>query len=165
MQRDVSPWLVRGLYLLALILAVSPLVEYVSMVWPMRPGDLIWRYGALGIGAGHLPNMTVGLAALMAMSSWREHAVVFRGTAIVCLVAAALVLPVMATFALDVVQVRGLREEELRGAVLVSGALQELKYLATALALGCLGLGGMRMAGDVGAAVRPSPGILRTGSR
>lgn len=166
MQRGVSHWLVRGLYLLALLLAISPLVEYVTMIWPMRPGDLVWRYGALGLGAGHLPNVTVGLAALLGIAYWKGHRAMFYAAALVSAAGAVLILPAMATFALDVMQFRALREEELRGAVLISGVLQELKYFVTALAMGCLGIGALQMAGSLfPSAVEPSPAALRADSR
>lgn len=166
MQRGVSPWLVRGLYLLALLMAISPLVEYVTTIWPMRPGDLVWRYGALGLGAGHLPNVTVGLAALLGIAYWRGHRAVFYAVALASAAGAVLILPAMAMFALDVLEFRALREEQLRGAVLISGVLQELKYLVTALAMGCMGIGAMQMAGSLfPPALQPSPGALRAGAR
>jgi hypothetical protein len=166
MQRGVSPWLVRALYLIALLMAISPLVEYVTTIWPLRPGDLVWRYGALGLGAGHLPNVTVGLAALLMIAYWRGHRAMFYAAGLASAAGAVLILPAMAMFALDALQFRALREEELRGAVLISGVLQELKYLVSALAMGCLGMGASQMGGShFPRAVEPSPGALRAGAR
>jgi hypothetical protein len=162
MKSDVSPWAVWGLYLVALIMAVTPLVELGAMVWPYRPGDLIWRYGALGLAAGHVPNVTVGFALLLALACWRGHARTLRAASFACLVVALLLLPAMAMFALDVGQVRALRPEELRGQVLVSALMQELKYLASGAAMACLGLGGLST-GVASSSRKRAPGILRAG--
>jgi hypothetical protein len=81
-------------------------------------------------------------------------------------VVAVVILPAMAMFALDLSQVRALREPGAEGNILAAGILQEVKYLASGTALACLGLGGARMGMDLASHVRASPraGILKANS-
>ncbi len=165
MQKDVSPWAVSGLYLLALIIAVSPLLELMATVWPMRPGELLWRYGALGLFAGYMPNVALGLALVMVLAHWRRHTTILRVVGVTSVTLAVVILLVMGMFALDIGQVRALRADELRGATLVAGMLQEVKYLAGAVALACLGVGAVATSAMITVDKdRPSPAVLRAGT-
>jgi predicted lysophospholipase L1 biosynthesis ABC-type transport system permease subunit len=163
MTKEVSPWAVRGLYLLALIITVSPLFELVANLWPPRPLELLWRYGALGLSAGYMANVALGVALLMVMAYWQGHSKLLWIVGLASVVLSVLVLSAMTMFALDVGQVRALRVEEMQGATLVAGLMQEFKYLIGGLALACLGLGGMRMGGSGlhGERHEGSPGVLR----
>ncbi len=167
-RKDVSPWAVRGLYILALIMVISPLLELVATLWPLRPADLLWRYGALGLSAGYVANVALGLTLVMVMAYWRDHRTLLWSVGLASVLLSVLIVVAMTVFALDLGPIRALRTEELRGATLVAGVMQELKYLAGAMALACLGLGGMRMAGRSGSGAggrEAAPGLLRTGNR
>ncbi len=165
--KDVSPWALRGLYLLALIITVSPLLDLAAVVWPLRPGELLWRYGALGLAAGHLLNLALGLALVMAVAYGQEHRRLLWLAGLASVVLSALILSAMAIFALDLVAVRALRAEELRGATLIAGLTQQFKFLISGMALASLGLGGLRMGAfrSVGAEAEVSPGVLRPGNK
>jgi hypothetical protein len=167
MPRDVSPWAVRGLYVLGLIITIAPLLELVQATWPFRPAELLWRYGALGLAAGYMPNVTLGLAILMAMTYVQEYPRLLWALGLSSLVLAALILAAMTMFALDFGTVGELRAEELRGATRVAGVLQEIKYLGGGVALAFLGLGALWMGRPSGARAAEredrSPGALRSG--
>lgn len=136
-----SPWAVGAVYLFGLVLVVSPLVDLATTVLPARPGDFTWRYGALGLAAGYLQTPLLGLVLLLAVAYWQERPWVLRvAGAAACVASLALGL-VMVVFALDVLQMRGMRAEEVRSAVLAGGILQELKYFLAALVLAPLGIG------------------------
>jgi hypothetical protein len=143
---EVSPWVVRGLYLFALVLVASPLADLASTVWPMRPTDLPWRYGFLGLGAGYLHTPILGLTLAMMVAWWTDDPSVTRAVGIVMLASSLVLLIAMGMFMLDVLQMRGLREPEMRQAVLVGGLLQELKYGTGLLVLAALGFGSVRTA-------------------
>lgn len=67
----------------------------------------------------------------------------------------------MGMFGLDVVQMRELRAEEMRSAVLAGGFFQEVKYLVAAFVLAFLGHGALKSAKVVSeGAATASPGIV-----
>ena len=73
-----------------------------------------------------------------------------------------MLLPVLALWPMDVLQMRALREPEVQRGVLIGGVLQEIKYLGACIVMGCLGLGSRGTSQDLGDAWRgDSPGILR----
>lgn len=159
-RSEISPWAIMGLYLFALVLILSPLVDLVSTVWPPRPADLSWRYGFLGLSAGYLNTPMLGLAIAAGVAHWRESRAVMKGLGVAMMIVASVLLLVMAMFMLDVLQVRELRPEEARSALLVGGLLQELKYGAAFLILSVSGLGALKTASGYRSSKRPAPGIV-----
>ena len=144
MKRQMSGWAVAGLFLTAAVVGLFPVVDLVLQVWPVRLGEVTWRYGAVGIGAGYLPSPVFGVAVLVAVSYWREQAVTLRIAGYLALAAAVLILPLMLLFAVDLMQVQGMRPEGQQRAALISGGVQELKYLVASVTLGALGIGALR---------------------
>jgi hypothetical protein len=154
----VSPWAVGGLYLFAFILVTSPLTDLLTTAWPLRWGDLSWRYGFLGLGAGYLHTPMIGLVLAAAVAHWRGHATTLRLLGSASLVVAVALLPVLAIWPLDVQQISALRAEEVRRGVAIGGVIQEIKYLGAFLVLGALGIGAL---GTARARGEPSaPGIV-----
>jgi len=166
-RSQVSPWVVRGLYLFAIVLVVSPLIDFVSTVWPLRPGDLQWRYGFLGLGAGFLHTPILGLVLAMAVAYWQDHLSVLRRLGVLSAVAAAAILPVLLEFPLDVLAMRELRAQDAQTGALIGAIIQEVKYLGACLVLACLGVGGMRTAKQLMATsgAEASPGIVSRAGR
>jgi hypothetical protein len=112
----------------------------------MRPTDLPWRYGFLGLAAGYLHTPILGLTLAMMVAWWTDSPAVVRGVGTFMLAFSLVLLIAMGMFMLDVLQMRGLREPEVQQAVLVGGVLQELKYGTALLVLGALGFGSVRTA-------------------
>lgn len=107
----------------------------------------------------------LGLVLGLAVAYWEEHRWVLKlGGALAGLAALGLGL-VMVVFALDVLQMRGMRAEEVQAAVLAGGVLQEIKYLTAALVLAPLGYGAWKTAGKSrsGARSGETPGIVARG--
>lgn len=146
LRQDVSPWIVRGLYLFALVLVLSPLMDLTSTAWPMRPADLAWRYGFLGLAAGYLHTPLLGLVLALLVAWWTGGSAALRVLGVGMMAGALVLMLAMGMFMLDVLQMRGLREPELQQAVLVGGILQELKYGTACLVLAALGFGSVRSA-------------------
>lgn len=154
-----------GLYTLATILLVFPLVDLFAATWPFDFGDLAWRHAALGLAASYLHTPILGFALGLGIAHWRGHGRALRVAGYLGTTAAGLLLPFMVVFALDTLSVRELRPPEMRSDTLVAGMIQVLKYFAAAAAAGMLGLGSVQMASMRRAAHRPaearSPGALR----
>lgn len=142
----VSPWLTRGLYLFGCALLVTALIDLFTTVWPVRPSDIAWRYGFLGLGAGYVQTPTLGLVIVMGTATWTRDRGVLRAAGTIALVAALLILVAMGLFGLDFTQIATLREEEMRSAVLAGGVFQEVKYFIEFFVLAFLGQGALRTA-------------------
>ena len=142
----VSPWLARGLYLFGFALAMTAAIDLFTTVWPMRPSDIAWRYGFLGLTAGYLQTPTLGLALMIGTAIWARNRTVLRLAGFVALVVSLLLMVAMGLFGLDVIQMRGLRAEEMQSAVMAGGMFQELKYFIAVLVLVFLGFGALKTA-------------------
>jgi hypothetical protein len=160
-RSSASPWAVRGLYLFAVVLVVSPMIDLFSTAWPPHLGDLSWRYGFVGLGAGYLNTPILGLVLAAGVALWQGHSTTLRALGIVSVVAAVALLLVSAMWPLDFLQIRGLRAEDTRRGILIGGVIQEIKYLAAFLVLSLLGVGvlGTARAGGTRNA-QESPGII-----
>lgn len=144
MKRQMSGWAVAGLFLTAVVVGLFPVVDLVLQVWPMRPGELTWRYGAVGLAAGYLPSPVFGVAVLVAVAYWREQTLTLRLAGFLALGAAVIILPMMLLFAVDLLEVQTLRPVEQQRPALIAGAVQEIKYLLASVTLGALGIGALR---------------------
>jgi hypothetical protein len=130
----------------ALTLVLGPVVDLVTTVLPARFGDVSWRYGFLGLGAGYLHTPILGVGLAMAVAAWQEDVAVLRGLGLLATVVAVLLVPLMGVWALDVLQMRELREPDVRTSVLLGGVIQGAKYLGACVALGLVGPGVSRAA-------------------
>ena len=160
---DVSPWFIWGVYLFGFALILTAAIDLFSTVWPMRPADMAWRYGFLGLAAGYLQTPTLGLALIAGAAIWREHVLPLRIVGAVSILTALVLLGVVGIFGLDVLSMRQLRPAEAQQGVLVGGVLQEVKYLVATAVFALLGLGCLKTARRVSAHVarRPrKPGIV-----
>jgi len=159
-RTHLSSAAVWGLYLFAAVLISSPLIDLLATAWPPRATDLSWRYGFLGLAAGSLHTPLIGIAIAMVVANVEDHVGALRALGIGCLVAAVALLPVLALWPMDVLQMRDLRAPEVQRGVVIGGVIQEIKYVGACVVLGLLGVGCMQMAGGTRAARVGSPGIL-----
>jgi hypothetical protein len=163
-QRSASSWAIWGLYLFALVLVASPLIDLFSTAWPLRPTDLTWRYGFLGLGAGYLNTPLLGLVLAVGVAFWQRHVGTLKTLGVLSAVAAVLLLPVVGLWPLDFLQIRGLRAPDQQRGILVGGAIQEIKYVGAFLVLALLGLGVLATAKvSRGRSAPDSPGIVSRG--
>jgi hypothetical protein len=133
---------VKALYLVGALALYGAISEPVLQVWPLRPGDVGWRFGAVGLFSGAMTGVVFALAWLMGVALVLSHRRTARSFAAVNLVLCGLLLLLAASFMLDFLQVRGSVEEAARGGfdATVARALSFLgiSVLAT-LALGSAG--------------------------
>lgn len=148
---SISPWLARGMYVFGLAFMVTAGIDLFTTVWPVRPGDMAWRYGFLGLSAGYLQTPTLGLLLILLTAWWQGNTVLVKVVGIVCLVAAFALVPATGLFALDVLAMRDLRAAEMQSAVMAGGAFQGVKYGLGTVVLGCMGIGALASAKTMGA--------------
>lgn len=161
-RSQLSSGAVWGLYLFAVVLVTSPLIDLFSTAWPPRATDLSWRYGFFGLGAGYLHTPLIGVVLAMAVAYVEDHRGALRTLGILSLIVAVILLPVLALWPMDVLQMRDLRAPEVQRGVLIGGVIQEIKYVGACLVLALLGIGCTQLASSPGAARREAPGILST---
>ncbi len=158
---DVSRWLIRAAYLFGFALMFTAAFDLLSTVWPFRFGDLTWRYGFLGLGAGYLQSPAMGVVLLIGVGIWDRHPTMVRIAAVISLIAAVAIVGAMGVFALDALQVRPMTPPESQQSVLVGLVVQEIKYGIAALVYGLTGLGAMRTATKLDAQMGDGrPGIV-----
>ena len=140
-------------------------IDLFTTVWPMRPSEMTWRYGFLGLAAGYLQTPTLGLLLIIVGALWARNAGLLRVAGIACLATAVMLLIVMGVFALDVIQVRAIRPAEAQAGVLYGGIFQEIKYFVATLVLVLMGQGALKTAKRSASAwAKKAPGIVSTAS-
>lgn len=163
-SQDLSPWFVRGVYLFGIALVMTAAIDLFTTVWPMRPGEMAWRYGFFGLAAGYIQTPTLGLLLIAVASVWNADAGILRATGYTALVVAGVLLVSTAIFGLDVLSMRAIRPPESQAGVLYGGLFQEVKYVVGALALAMLGVGAVAMSRQVVKHPKSDPGIVAAGS-
>jgi hypothetical protein len=110
MARRLAPCL----YLLAVILIVVPLFDAASTTLPFRPGNVQWRFGAVGLFSNTL--LTPGLGYLLAVVTavMLQHVRTQRALAILSWVAIVALAGLLVMFTLDALQTRSLVRPEQR---------------------------------------------------
>jgi hypothetical protein len=135
--------LVRAVYPIAALLAVTPLFDLLTTVWPLQPESLMWRYGALGT----VPNflLTTLLAAVLASAAAAElrHLGTLRALSVLYLLAAVVQLAAVVLFALDVVQFRSQVTAEAVPNYMRTAGLAGAKYLIGVVMFAWLALAGL----------------------
>jgi len=143
---SLSAWTTAGLYLFGAALFFWPLADLVTNTMPPHPGDLQWRYGFGGLMAAYLNTPILGLVLLTFLAYWLRHRKTLRFLSVFEILMAVGLIVVMATFALDLIQVRASRPEAARAAVLAGGTIAILKHVTGATVLSLLGIGSWRTA-------------------
>ena len=164
---QLSPWLARGMYVFGLAFIVTAGIDLFTTVWPVRPTDMAWRYGFLGLSAGYLQTPTLGLLLILLTAWWEGRVLLVKAVGVVCVVGALALLPAMGLFALDVLTMRAVRAAEMQSAVMAGGVFQEVKYALSAVVLGCMGFGALSSAKSMARAAgggAGAPGIVSSGS-
>ena len=73
-------------YFVALLMVVPPVVDFGLNVLPWRPGQIQWRYGAVGLVSGFLMTTVLGAAMVAGLAAWFGHRWIQRITGILWLI-------------------------------------------------------------------------------
>ncbi|HEX5385182.1 MAG TPA: hypothetical protein VFW66_00630 [Gemmatimonadales bacterium] len=101
-----GPAVPRALGAVAILLIVTPLVDLVGTVLPLRPSEVAWRFGTYGLLTSALVTPIVGLALLLALGAMMERRGLLLTVAVVSGVLVVIVLGWLALFVLDFIQLR-----------------------------------------------------------
>ena len=144
MRRDS---LLRVGYAVALLLVVGPVLDTITRIWPMRPGDEGWRFGTLGILFNTMVTPLLGVFLAMVIAAVLEHGRTLRVIAGITLLAALGSLAAVGLFALDYLQLRANVTAEAIGGFDVASRKAILMGLLGGLVTIALGITGWQVAG------------------
>jgi purine-cytosine permease-like protein len=142
--RSVLQYFAWPSYFVALLLVVLPLADLVTNVLPVRVSAMEWRYGTLGLLSGFTLTPLLGIALAVVLAGLLDHRLLQRIIGFLNLLGAVLLVILIVLFALDWLQLRASVEPDPQHAMDI-GALKALvKHLLVAIALGWLGIAGLR---------------------
>jgi hypothetical protein len=136
------PWLL-GLYGLGALLVVQPPLEVISAAWPLRFGEVGWRFGVIGSFQQLATTFVVGVGLIMLAAYLLRHRLVVRAAAVAALVVVVLFVLGAAGFALDYVQLRRMVRPELVHGFDMTSMRAGVSALLSIVALAVLGYTGM----------------------
>lgn len=137
------PWL-RGLYALGLLLMVQPIAETLAAGWPLRFGEVGWRFGVAGSFMTLLGTFVVGLGLIALTSHLLEQRAVLRAAGVVAIALACVLMIVLSELALDWVQLRRIVREDIKGGFDLAATKATISALLGVIALAILGYAGIR---------------------
>lgn len=144
-RRLATPILVVGLFLI-----VVPIIDFVGNVWPLRPGAVDWRYGAIGILSTFLLTPILGLVLVSVSAHATERRWLLRVVSLTSFAAGIALIVIIVAFALDAVQVRQSRAVDERWVTVVSFIIASAKHGLATICLLVLGVSTHRAAKDFG---------------
>ena len=142
-------------YLIAALLFLITLVDYLGNAWPFRPGDVDWRYGVIGMVSTYLLSPLLGCLIASLTAAWLPQPKVSKTLGLIMWLGALLLLGALAAFVLDSLQVRGAAAPEARWVTTTSFLLASAKIFSAALALMVLGRGNLGAAAAANETVGP----------
>lgn len=150
-----SRTMLAALYPLGVVVALVPLVQVVTKVWPLKPGALNWRFGAIGLGIDSLLPVLLGMGIILAVAAALDHGAVVRACAVLSLAGFVLLAAALVVFGLDYVQLRATVPVAPRHALDVVTMRSAILAVLTEVVAASFGIGGWRATkGGVAAARR-----------
>lgn len=146
-----SPW-----YLIAFMLAILPVFELGASVASFEPGDLRWRFGAVGLISGIIPGVSMGLFMAIAGAYFFRHPWTLRVLSVLTVLLALTLLALLGTFTLDALQVRNEVVPQAVKAFTTASIRAVLSIGVGTVVLAVLGFTGFRLASRQRLATRPS---------
>jgi hypothetical protein len=143
----VTPYLTGPATGVAILFIALPIVDTLSQVLPLVPGNAGWRYGVVGLGSNYLVSVLFGMLLWSYLEGLQLHRRTLRALAVVNGVVAVLMVLVALGFLLDAAQVRAtLPRDNFRSLKLfdVGAAKAVFKYLVSAPVLGWIALASWR---------------------
>jgi hypothetical protein len=134
------------LYFVAFLLVAIPALDFVSGILPLRLDNIEWRFATVGLLSGFLLTPILGLLLTIFVAASAGHDLLQRVLAYLNLAIALAFLVLLAFFLLDIVQLRSAVQAESKAQFLSAAWKAVAKHLAFIVALGWLGLRGLRLA-------------------
>jgi hypothetical protein len=94
-------------YVVLMMAAIFPLIDYAVGLWPFALGNATWRFGAIGLLTNYAVGATVSLFFLLVLAVASNDRKVLLVLGTVAALAAISLVAGSASFVLDALQVRG----------------------------------------------------------
>jgi hypothetical protein len=98
--------LIKALYPVGGLLLLLAIADPILQSWPLRFGEVRWRFGAVGIFSGAVTGMLLGLALILGVAVILEQRRVVRVFSVLSLLLGAGLTVMVLLFALDALQMR-----------------------------------------------------------
>ena len=131
-------------YSVALLLALSSLLDLGTRLWPLQFSSEDWRFGAMGILFNSLVTPLLGLGVAMAAAYIGRHRGILAACSVIALVAATIMTLALVAFVIASMSVNAKADVQLKETVSVATWKTVILALAIIPAAALLGLGGMR---------------------
>lgn len=115
-------------YLVAVLLIAIPIADTVLAVMPLRPSDVAWRFGALGLGGQAVLTPLLGVLLALVTAAVLGHRPGLRVVQVVACMAALIFVAAGGLFVLDALQTRPSIRAAAKGAVDRASMLALVKY-------------------------------------
>lgn len=136
--------LVWAAYAVALLLIIMPLVELVLGIWPLRVGQLNWRFGAAGLVSQSVMTPLLGMFLAVATAAAMGHRMLARILSGVAIGAGVLGILAIGMFALDALEARASVRPEAMMAFDRATLVAILRYSLGTITAFLLGIGGWK---------------------
>jgi hypothetical protein len=127
------------LYVIALLLIATPVLDFVSAVVPFRMDNIEWRFATVGLLSGFLLTPVLGIVLALLVADTLGHDLVKRLIGFLLIGIGVLFAAVLVFFLLDILQLRSVVQEESK-AQFVSAAWKAVaKHLLFVVVMAWLG--------------------------
>lgn len=123
-------------YLVAALLVIMPLLDVTISLMPFHAGDLIWRFGAIGVLSGGVMMSLLGLFVAIAAAVSLEHRGMVKLTGAVAALACVVYLGFVVMFLLDAMNVRSLIAAEVQEAFGIASVAALFKHVCGVIGAG-----------------------------
>lgn len=150
--------LVFVFYAMTVLMITLPLLETLLTVWPVRLGDVAWRFGAAGLFSRALMTPLLGLTLLTVLALVLAHRKAMMTTAVLALLGALVLVVADVLFVLDALQMRAQVRAEARTAFDLASLLAFFKISTSFVVTAVLALAAWKVARGTRKAARGEPG-------
>jgi hypothetical protein len=130
----------------ALLLIAIPLADNLASIWPLRPGEASWRYGATGLASAAIMMPILGLLLAIFAAVIMSHRRAVVTLSVVAFVGAVAGLAALGVFTMDMLQMRPRIRPEAVAGFDRTNIIAVVKYLAGTAVTVAIGLGGLAAA-------------------
>jgi len=141
---DSLELLLAPLYFIAALLIATPVMDFATSILPLRGSSIEWRFATVGLLSGFLLTPLLGIVIAIALAAYADQLRFLRILSILNGVVAILFSIRLILFALDVIQLRSVVQEQAKGAFQAAAAKAVVKHATFILALGWLSVRGFR---------------------
>jgi hypothetical protein len=130
--------------LVAVLIAAFAYIDFALNVWPLKPGEARWRFGAVGVLTSYMAWLLLGALLLLWYAQAAGRRVLLKVAGVLCALQAVMLLLLLAGFPLDFLQLRRDVPPDDQWTFKVAAARSALKLLTCGVAFAWLAKAGFR---------------------